>query len=444
MLDIKLIREHPEAVRKNLEKRNDKEKLSWLHEVIDADKEWRKLNLEVERLRHSRNKISEEINQAKKQGKDISEIVQRAKVIPELIKEKEELAVKLKEKVDYILMRLPNILHEKVPIGKGPEDNKVIKRWGKPKKFLYELKTHTELAEDLGMADFEQGASVAGRGFNYLYRELALLDLALQRYGIDFLFKNKFTPVIPPMLLNRSTLSGAVDLSAFDEVIYKIEQEDLYLIGTAEHSLVSFNKGKVLKESDIPIRICAVTPCFRKEIGAHGVDTKGLFRMHQFNKVEQVVYTKPKDSFKMLEEMQGITERFFKSLKIPFRVVELCSGDLGGKFAKQYDIEAWFPRQNAYKEVTSAGNCTDYQARRLNITYIGSEGKGYVHILNNTMVATSRAMVAILENFQQKDGSVKIPRVLHKYMNGIKELRANINRNKVTIKKKIAAKRKKR
>ena len=221
------------------------------------------------------------------------------------------------------------------------------------------------------------------------------------------------------MLLNKATLSGAVDLSAFEDVIYKIEGEDLFLIGTAEHSLVSMMKGKSLKKEQLPLKFCAVTACFRKEIGGHGVDMKGLFRMHQFNKVEQVVYTTPEHSFALLEEMQQITEEFFKSLELPFRVIEICAGDLGGKFAKQYDIEAWFPRQKAYREVTSAGNCTDYQARRLHITYSDGGEKKNVHILNNTMVATSRAMVAILENYQNKDGTVTVPKVLLPYMNGV-------------------------
>lgn len=224
------------------------------------------------------------------------------------------------------------------------------------------------------------------------------------------------------MMLNHETLDGVVDLSAFQEVIYKVQDEDLHLIGTAEHSLVSMLRDKTLDVKQLPMKVCAVTPCFRKEIGGHGVDMKGIFRMHQFNKVEQVVFTTPENSSKMLQTMQKITEQFFQSLKIPYRVIEICSGDLGGKFAKQYDIEAWFPRQDAYCEVTSAGNCTDYQARRLNIKYMDKGERNYVHILNNTMVATSRAMVAILENYQQKDGSVKIPSVLYKYMHGIRQI----------------------
>jgi len=226
------------------------------------------------------------------------------------------------------------------------------------------------------------------------------------------------------MLINFKTLLASLNgLKDFEEVVYKIDDEDLYLIGTAEHALVSLYKNKTLKEKDLPIRLCAVTPCFRKEIGSHGVDTKGLFRMHQFNKVEQVIFSNPKDSYKILEEILKISEKFMQSLKIPYRVLEISSGDLGNKFSKQYDIEAWFPRQKSYAEVTSAGNCTDYQALALRTKIIDKKGnKFYPHILNNTMVATSRIMVAILENYQLKDGSVKIPTVLQKYMNGIKKL----------------------
>ena len=218
------------------------------------------------------------------------------------------------------------------------------------------------------------------------------------------------------MLLNFKTLlGGANGLKDFEEVVYKIEEEDLYLVGTAEHTLIGLNQNKIFNKDDLPLKLCAYTPCFRKEIGGHGVDTKGLFRMHQFNKVEQVVITAQKDSEKMHKEMQSISEKFFQSLKIPFRVVEICSGDLGNKFSKQFDIELWFPRQKDYKEATSAGNCTNFQSRALNIRYADKEQKDFVHILNNTMVATSRAMVAILENYQQKDGSVKVPTVLQKY-----------------------------
>jgi len=244
----------------------------------------------------------------------------------------------------------------------------------------------------------------------------------LQRFGIDFLLKKGFQVVVPPLALNKKALCGTVPLDEFKDVIYKIEDEDLYLIATAEQPLVSLNSNKTFSKEDLPIKICAITPCFRKEIGSRGVDTKGLFRMHQFNKVEQVIVSDQESSYDLLEEMESITEEFFKKLEIPFRVIEICSGDLGPKQTKQYDIEAWFPRQQEYQEVTSASNTGEYQSATLNIKYTEGEEKKFCHLLNNTMVATSRAMVAIIENFQNKNGTITIPKALRKYMNGKKKI----------------------
>ncbi len=410
---IELIRENPKRFKDDIKKRHKDPAI--IDKVLDLDEQWRKHKAESDELRAKRNKISLEINELKKAKKDASKAIKDATAIPGRLKALEENMKKLETQLAEALYVVPNLLDPSVPAGKDASENVEVKKWGKPKKFSFELKTHTQLAEDLGIADFEQGAVVAQRGFNYIFGQLAMLDMALQRYGIEFLVEKGFTPVVPPMMINKESLGGAVDLSAFSEVIYKVENEDLYLIGTAEHALVTSQRNKTLQEKALPLKICAATPCFRKEIGAHGVDTKGLFRMHQFNKVEQVVFCKPEDSSKLHEEMEAVTEEFFKSLEIPFRVIELCAGDLGPKFAKQYDIEAWFPRQKEYKEVTSAGSCTDYQARRLNIKYLTGTGKRYPHILNNTMVATSRAMVAILENFQNEDGTVTVPKVLQKY-----------------------------
>ena len=429
MIDINLVRNKPGLIKKNLEERNQFEKITWLNELLKLDKNYREKLRKIEKLRHERNIISEKINLLKKQNQDASKEIKRARELPEEINNLEKQNEEIKNKIDYYLFNLPNILHEKVPYGKTAEDNKFIKKIGKIPKFNFPLLNHVELVEKLGIADFDQGRIVSGQGFNYLKDELAILDLALQKYGADFLLKRKFHLIIPPMLLRQDSLAGAIDLNQFQDTIYKIQDHDLYLIGTAEHSLVNLFKNKTLDKEDLPIKVCALTSCFRREIGAHGVDTKGLFRMHQFNKVEHVVITIKENSYKILEEMQKITEEFFKSLKIPFRVVEICSGDLGNKFAKQYDIEAWFPRQNAYKEVTSAGNCTDYQARRLNIKYKDNNEKYYCHLLNNTMVATSRAMVAILENYQQKNHDIKIPKVLQKYT-GFKVIKCQINLKK--------------
>jgi len=275
---------------------------------------------------------------------------------------------------------------------------------------------HAEFIEELGFADFEKGRLNSGQGFNYIMGDLARLDLALQNYGVDFLIKKGFKLINPPLLLNKDTLNSTLNFGEFEDVIYKVENEELHLIGTGEHPLVALYKNKIFKKEELPIKICTLTPCFRKEIGSHGVDTKGLFRVHQFYKVEQVIICAEEESYKHLEEMQKISESFYKKLKIPFRVSEICSGDLGYKQTKQYDIEAWFPRQEKYREITSASNTTDYQSIPLNIKYTDGENKKFVHMLNNTMVATSRVLVGIIENFQKKDGKILVPRPLRKYM----------------------------
>ena len=422
MLDIKFVKDHPDLVKKNLEKRHLTNKLRLVDEVVTLYKKRLAIKQDVDMLRGKRNVASQEINKLRKEGKDVKAKITAVQKIPEEIAALEKKQKKLQQELGNLLLELPNILHESVPDGKVEADNPVIKTWGKPTKHNFELVNHGELIEAAGLADFETGRTVSGQGFNYLLGDMALLDLALQRYGIEVLVKNGFTPVIPPLTLHYGTLLGVLNgLEDFKDVVYKIADEDAYLIGTAEHALIALMSGKLLEQKKMPLKLCAVTPCFRKEIGSTGVDTKGLFRMHQFNKVEQVVFTDIKSSFKILDELQKISEQFFQDLEIPYQVVEICSGDLGAKQAKQYDIEAWFPRQQKYREVTSASSCTDYQSRALGIKYVDkNKEKQYAHIVNNTMVATSRAMVAILENFQQKDGSVKIPKVLQHYMYGKK------------------------
>ena len=423
MLDIRFVREHPDAVKKNLQKRHARERIPLLEDLLRKDTQWRQLRQKIDLLRQRRNAISQEINEIVKKGQSPDAQIKEAKLLPQEISTLEHEADVLKTDVDLLLLRMPNLLHPEVPSGKDAHDNPQLRKWGTPTKFSFELKSHEDLLEGLGCANFEAGRTNAGQGFNYLLGPVARLDHALQRYGVDFLLKKGFRLVVPPMLLKKDVLLGALNgLHDFEQVVYKLAEEDLYLIGTAEHSLVTLMKGRLIRKEDLPLKVCAVTPCFRKEIGAHGVDTKGLFRMHQFNKVEQVVFCEPKDSDKRLEEMQKITEKFFQSLKIPYRVVEICAGDLGDKFARQYDIEAWFPRQKKYAEVTSAGSCTDFQARALNIRYQDGKEAHPVHVLNNTMVATSRAMVAILENYQRKDGTLKVPRALWPYMHPLRTI----------------------
>ena len=422
MLDIKLIREHPEIVKQNLEKRKDKEKITWLLKLIQLDKRYLKIKQNVETLRNQRNIASREINELQKQGKDIKAKIKQIKEIPKLIEENEVKLQKAKDEINYYMMRLPNILHESVPYGKDSMDNKEIRNWGKIPKINFELKNHSDLIESLEVGDFKKALEVSGAGFYYMSGKLSLLNMALMQFAIDQLVRKGFTLIIPPLMLNRKAYEGVTDLADFENVMYKIENEDLYLIATSEHPIAALFMNETIPEDKLPIKICGISPCFRKEIGSHGVDTRGLFRVHQFWKIEQFIFCKPEDSWKHHEELQKNSEELYQSLKIPHKIVNICTGDIGVMAAKKYDIEAWFPRQKEYKEVGSNSNCTDYQARRLNIKFVDTNGnRTFVHTLNNTAIATSRALVAILENYQQKDGSVKIPEILQKYT-GFKEI----------------------
>jgi seryl-tRNA synthetase len=424
MFDIKLIREKPKAVEENLKKRMDEEKLKMLEDLIEKDKKYRGDLQELEKLKHDRNVISEEIAALKKAGKDTSTKVKKASEIPNKIKKLEEEVLKLKEKIDFYLMSLPNMLHESVPIGKDENDNVVIKTWGKVPKFDFETKNHAEIVTNLGLLDEERAAKAVGRGFYYLKGSLALLDQAIIKYAIDFLVKRGYVFVFPPAMLKRDAYEGMVDLADFENVMYKIENEDLYMIATAEHSVGSMYKDEVLNKKDLPIKFVGLSTNFRKEIGAHGKYTKGLFRVHQFNKVEQFIFCLPEDSWKFHEELEKNSEELYQGLGLHYQVVNVCTGDIGSIAAKKYDILCWMA-DGVFRETGSNSNCTDYQARRLNIKYREKEGQspaGFVHTLNNTALATSRTMVAIIEQYQQKDGTVLIPEVLWPYMNGIKKL----------------------
>jgi seryl-tRNA synthetase len=319
-------------------------------------------------------------------------------------------------------MRLPNVLHESVPVGKDDTENQEVRKWGDIPKFDFELRPHGELIEERGLANFEDAAKVSGKGFYYLIGDLALLEQALQRFAIDSLTKKKFSLVEPPFMLRREPYEGVTDLSDFENIMYKVEgeNEDLFLIATSEHPIGALMMNKVLDEKDMPIKYCGVSACFRKEIGSHGVDERGLFRVHQFNKIEQFIFCKPEDSWKLHEELIGNAEELFKKLKLPYRIVNICTGDIGIVAAKKFDLEVWMPRENEYKEAVSCSNCTSYQAVRLNIKYKKGSDKEYIHTLNSTAIATGRALRAIIENYQQKDGSIKVPAVLVPYMNGIK------------------------
>lgn len=422
MLYTLFIKENYDLLKESLKKRGQEDKIDWLDIILERDKKWRALKQKSDKLRQKRNELTDKIRELKSQKKHYDLVLKQAQSVPQKLALIENEMSELQTQINSYLLKLPNILHEKVPVGKDEKDNVPFKFFKENPKDEQEIFNHSELLEKTNLANFDAGRINAGQGFNYLTGELAELDLALQRIGMDFLIEKGFTPVITPLALNKKTISGTVPLDEFKDVIYKVEDEDLYLIATAEQPLVSLNANKIFEKEDLPIKICAITPCFRKEIGSRGVDTKGLFRMHQFNKVEQVVISNQEESYDLLEEMESITEDFFKKLEIPYRVIEICSGDLGPKQTKQYDIEAWFPRQKEYKEITSASNTGEYQAAALNIKYKEGEEKKFCHLLNNTMVATSRAMVAIIENFQNKDGTITIPKALRKYMNGKKKI----------------------
>lgn len=418
---MKFVRTHPEIVRADLKKRDDIEKLAWVDEVLEMDRRVRGLTVVIGDLRNRRNVLSREINRARKAGEDTAALIAEAKELPERIREIEAERDELGEAIRYRMMRLPNILHESVPIGKDDTENVEIKRWGEPRVPPFDLKNHGALAVEHDWADFERAAKISGSGFYFLKGRLALLDMAIQRFAMDLLVARGYTPIIPPYMMNRAAYEGVTDLADFENVMYKIEDEDAYLIATSEHPMAAMYSGEIFEEKDLPLRLVAVSPCFRREIGAHGIDTRGLFRVHQFHKVEQFIYSTPEQSWDLHEELLENAEEIFQQLGLPYRVVSICTGDIGIVAAKKYDLEVWMPREERYREVVSCSNCTAYQAVRLNIKVRDPSeftAKQYAHTLNSTAVATSRTIRAILENYQNEDGSVTIPKPLRPYLYG--------------------------
>ena len=425
MLDIKFVRSNPDIVRHDLMRRADPEKIKWLDELLLCDERSRKMQIEVNELRRRRNVISGEINTARKQGLDTKDLIDEASSLPARIKSAEAELDELSEKVIFYRMRLPNILHESVPEGADESGNVEVRRVGTPKAFSFELKTHGQLAVDRDLADFKRATKISGAGFYFLKGNLARLDMALQQYALDMLEDRGYTIITPPYMLNRGAYEAVTDLADFESVMYKIEDEDAYLIATSEHPLAAMYQDEILEEKELPIRLAGISPCFRREIGSRGVDTKGLFRVHQFTKVEQFIFSRPQDSWELHEELLSNAEAIFQGLELPYHVVNICTGDIGIVAAKKYDIEVWMPREQMYREVVSCSNCTAYQAVRLNIRMREAEdfdSKQFVHTLNSTAVATSRVLRAILENNQDEDGRVKIPTVLRPYMRDLEYL----------------------
>lgn len=426
MIDIKIIRENQDLVKENIKKKFQSDKLVLVDKIKEKDEKWRDLKGKVDGLRSERNKISLEISEAKKKGKNISSLMKKAKEIPDKILEIESKSNSLKDEVDELLKKIPNIIHSSVPIGKDSSENVEIKKIGTPVKFNFKIKNHVELAENLDIADFDTSAKTTGNGFYYLKGDLALLNQALIRYGIDIMLKHKYNYTEPPLMIRKNVLEGVYSSAEIDQMSYKIENEDLYLIATSEHPLIGMFIDKTLKKEELPLKLAGYSMCFRKEVGSHGINEKGLFRTHQFNKVEMVVICKPEDSYKIYDEMLNIAVEIYKNLEIPVRILECCSGDLSDLKAKSCDLEFYSPIEEKYKEIGSLTNMEEAQARRLNIKYIDEQNnRRFVHTLNNTAIATSRAMRAILENNQNKDGSINIPKILQSYMHGKKVIGKN-------------------
>ncbi len=441
MIDIKDLREHPEKYRANNRKKGRDPKI--IDEVLKLDEEWRSVKLRSDNLRHQRNRISEEINLAKKSKDDeaVKKMIQVAREIPGKLKSLEVEEVDLKNSLDKQLYKIPNLMHPNVPIGKSDKENPVRKVSGKPKKFPFPAKNHVEIIEDLDIGDFEASAKVAGNGFYYLKEDLAFLNRALINFTIDFMKSKGFTYIEPPLMMNKKIASAAGDLTAFENALYKIEGEELYMIPTAEHVILGMLSEKTIPEDKLPLKFFGYSMCFRKEIGSHGINEKGLWRTHQFNKIEQFIFCKPSESWKIYDDLMKNNEEIMKSLGLPYRIIEICTADLGDWKARSHDIEVWRPTTKEYGEVASLSNCTDYQARDLEIKGLDKTGERYIlHTLNDTALATSRIMVAILENYQNKDGSVNIPKTLQKYMGGRKKIEKQKVKTKTHAKKKKKSK----
>ena len=425
MIDIKFLRENPEAVKENIKKKFQDSKLPLVDEVIALDEESRKTKQEADDLRANRNKLSKEIGALMAQGKKEEAEARKAEVAAgaRRLVELEEKEKKLEEKVTKIMMVIPNIIDPSVPIGKDDTENVEITRYGEPVVPDFEIPYHTEIMERFNGIDLDSARKVAGNGFYYLMGDIARLHSAVISYARDFMIGRGFTYCVPPFMIRSNVVTGVMSFAEMDAMMYKIEGEDLYLIGTSEHSMIGKFIDTIVPEAELPKTLTSYSPCFRKEKGAHGIEERGVYRIHQFEKQEMIVVCKPEDSAMWFDKLWQNTVDLFRSMDIPVRTIECCSGDLADLKVKSYDVEAWSPRQQKYFEVGSCSNLGDAQARRLKIRVNGGNGKYFAHTLNNTVVAPPRMLIAFLENNLQADGSVKIPEVLQPYMGGMKEIR---------------------
>ena len=414
MLDPKIIRDEPERIRKMLKDRAidfDFDKM------LDLDKQRRDLIKETDELRKKRNQMSITIGQAKKSNQDTSTLLGDMGKISKDLDDLEESQKTVESDYRHLAFSIPNMIHESVPIGTDESANVELRKWGEIPQFDFPINDHIDLGQNLNIIDLERAAKTAGARFYHLQGGLVKLSQALISFALDFMVEKEYNLIQPPYMINRKSMEGAVIAEDFEDVIYKIEDEDLFLIGTSEHAIASMHADEILDGNQLPFRYASFSPCFRKEAGAHGKDQKGIFRVHQFDKIEQFVFAKPENSWDEHEKMISITEEFYEKLEIPFKVMLLSSGDMGKVSAKTFDIEAWMAGQNAYREIVSCSNCLDFQSRRLKIRFRdkSNEDTQYVHTLNSTLVAIERTIVSIMENFQTNDGHIKVPQVLQKY-----------------------------
>jgi seryl-tRNA synthetase len=443
MIDSKILKENPNLIKEMLIKRNIKFPID---DLFRLDRNRRQLIIELQNLYHKKNLIAKEIAIKRKSNIHTDNQIQEMSHISGEIKILEDKSKTNDEKYNKLLYNIPNFFHDSIPVGIDEMDNKIIKVFDKNRLLnnIYteyqdkiptqestnnkytdqRIKNHIEISSELDLLDLERAGKIAGSRFFFLKNDMVRLGLALTNFAVDYLMEREYTVIQPPYMIKKEAMEGAVILSDFEETIYKIEDEDLYMIGTSEHPLVSMHMNEILDGKKLPLRYAGISPCFRKEAGAHGKDMKGIFRVHQFEKVEQFVFVDPNESWKEHERLLETTEKFYEILEIPFRTIILCTGDLGKVSAKTYDIEAWFPAQNAYREICSCSNCTDYQSRSLKIRFRNNpnEDTVLVHTLNSTLVAIQRTMVAIIENYQTPKGTIKIPSALQKYMNNKEEI----------------------
>lgn len=416
MLDMSMFREKSEVLRKD----HDKRKIPQdnIDEVIRLDNEWKQARYEVDQLRKSRNEAARGIAAAKKSGDAdaVSKIMSEVSSIGNKIEELSKMADDFLENRDSIRMRVPNILHESVPVGEDDQKNTLHSLHGEKIDLGFEAKNHNEIIENNGWVDLARAAKITGSRFYFMQGDLARLEMALQNYTTNFLINKNYTLVQPPLMMNKEAYEGVTDLGDFETVMYGIEPDKFYLIATSEHPLTAMRMDEIIEPSELPIRLVGVSQCFRREVGAHGLSDRGIWRVHQFTKIEQIIICKPEDSWSHHEDLLNNAIELWDSLGLHYRVVNICTGDMGTVASKKYDLEAWLPGVGEYKEVVSCSNCTDYQANRLRMRYRTSEGNSAVHTLNSTAVATSRALVAILEQYQTEDGRIMIPEALRPYM----------------------------